>query len=300
MGRRTRRPGWILVAGVAIACAAHGASSSAAAPAARAPEPAAGGPGPAAVQPAGLAMVSIGFEYRKPDNPAHAQLYADMRERAFLEHLADALAPVKLPRPLTLVFRGCNGTSNAYWGLDDSTITFCYEYLADIHRAVEENPPKDVSLADAIDGPTMFVMLHEAAHAVFQLLQVPVLGREEDAADTFAAVALLRMGKVTAYRMLEGAAWGYGEEARTDAYDESDFADTHGLDHQRYYNLLCLAYGSDPAYFARVVERGRLPKERAAGCREEYLQARFAIQKLIAPSLEGAPTERIEITHRAR
>jgi hypothetical protein len=132
------------------------------------------------------------------------------------------------------------------------------------------------------------------------MLDVPVLGREEDAADYFAAVALLRMGKVTAYRMLEGAAWGYAEEGRTDAYDESDFADTHGLDHQRYYNLLCLAYGSDPVYFASVVERGRLPKERAVGCREEYQQARFAIQKLIAPSIEGAPLPRGEMTHRAR
>ena len=65
------------------------------------------------------------------------------------------------------------------------------------------------------------------------ILDIPALGREEDAADHFAALVLLGMGKGMALRMLEGAVWGYAHEVRGDAPDESDDADIHGLDRQR-------------------------------------------------------------------
>jgi Putative metallopeptidase len=235
---------------------------------------------------------SIRFEYRKPKDPAHEPLYAHMREQQFLERLAEVLAVVHLPRPLTLTFRGCDGTSNAWYSEEDATITFCYEYLADIHTAAAGQKPESVSMRDAIDGPTVFIMLHETAHAVFDLLRVPVLGREEDAADYFAAIALLKMGKVTSSRMLVGAAWGYVHEALADELDESDYADVHGLDSQRYFNILCLAYGSDPVYFADAVTVGHLPKERAEGCVDEFHQAYYAIQQLIAPNIDPNQLQR--------
>ena len=49
-----------------------------------------------------------------------------------------------------------------------------------------------------------------------------------------------------AKRTLAAAAWMYRASAGTHGADESDFADVHGLDAQRYYNVLCMAYGSDP------------------------------------------------------
>jgi DNA invertase Pin-like site-specific DNA recombinase len=39
---------------------------------------------------------------------------------------------------------------------------------------------------------------------------------------------------------------------------------------QRYYNLLCLAYGEDPRQFADLVEKKYLPESRAQGCVDEY------------------------------
>jgi hypothetical protein len=39
------------------------------------------------------------------------------------------------------------------------------------------------------------MFLHETGHAVFDLLEVPVLGREEDAADLFSAYIMLHFGK---------------------------------------------------------------------------------------------------------
>ena len=152
-------------------------------------------------------------EYRAPQNPAHMALYAEMRERRILERFVDVLSVMRLPRTLTLAFAGCDGSSNAWYQPQDATVTFCYEYLAEMRTLAATRPLGKVPLREASDGPAVFVMLHESGHAVFDLLKVPVLGREEDAADTFAAVVLLRLGQNVALRTLRGAAWAYLSES---------------------------------------------------------------------------------------
>jgi len=239
-------------------------------------------------------------EYVQPTDPAHQALYEDMRDRRVLEQLAEVLTVVHLPRPLTLRFTGCDGTSNAWYDPDDASVSFCYEYLADIRKAAVTGNLGKVPLQEAMDGPTVFVLLHETGHAVFDLLKVPILGREEDAADSFAALTLLRLGKGVALRMLRGAAWGYAHEAHARTMDDSDFADVHGLDSQRYYNILCMAYGSDPEYFAAAVKDGKLPPERAEGCADEFHQAVFAMQKLVAPAIDKTAVERLRVKHSKR
>jgi len=116
----------------------------------------------------------------------------------------------------------------------------------------------------------VFILLHETSHAVFDLLKVPILGREEDAADSLAAFLLLRAGEGLARRVLGGAAWMYLHDSKGRMPDDSDFSDVHGLDSQRFYNVLCMAHGSDPASFKGIVEKGYLPKERAEGCADEF------------------------------
>ena len=241
---------------------------------------------------------SVRVEYRKPANPAHQGLYAEMRERAVLERFATVLSVIHLPRPLTLAFAGCDGDSNAWYDPETTTVIFCYEYLADIRRLAAARNRGEVPIRDASDGPAAFIMLHESGHAVFDLLKVPILGREEDAADAFAAVTLLRLGQGLAIRTIRGAAWAYAQEAATRTPDEGDFADAHGLDAQRYYNIVCLAYGSDPEFFATVIAGRQLPADRAESCADEYHQAIFAFQKLILPSVSAEALKRLRIKYK--
>jgi hypothetical protein len=64
------------------------------------------------------------------------------------------------------------------------------------------------------------------------------------------------------------------------------FSDEHGPPAQRFYNLLCLAYGADRVLFADVVEKEYLPKERARLCRRQYGELTYAFHQLIAPHLD--------------
>jgi Putative metallopeptidase len=123
---------------------------------------------------------------------------------------------------------------------------------------------------------------------MFDLLDVPVFGRAEDAADGFATYMMLNLGKQdAAQRLILGAAYSYRDYVNPRVcVPLIAFADAHGAPMQRYYILLCIGYGADPQLFAGLIEKGYLPKDRADSCRIEYKEVYFAFSKVIAPHLD--------------
>jgi hypothetical protein len=229
----------------------------------------------------------IQISYIEPTNKAHQAIFERLKKGRILERFQEYLKPLRLPTTLLLKTEGCDGVSNAWYDSEDHSVTVCYEYLEEILRyAPKETTAAGVSKEDAIVGPTVEVFLHEVSHGLFEMLKVPILGREEDAADQLAAYALLRQGKKDARRTVKGVAFMYGHEAREQNPGLQHFADEHGLPAQRFYNLLCIAYGADPELFSDVVEKGYLPASRAEGCEDEYRQVEYAVQKLILPYMD--------------
>jgi Putative metallopeptidase len=230
----------------------------------------------------------IQFEYVAPKDPAHQAIHDQMKEGRALELLQQLLSPLRLPYPLTLKVAGCDGVMNAWY--DDELITVCYELLAAIlQNAAAQDLPAGVTKADTIPGPALDVFLHETGHAVFNMLQIPVLGREEDAADQFSAYVMLRLSKPEARRMILGSAYHRAVQTPADAAPSRNaFSDEHSLPAQRAFNVLCIAYGADRELFADIVEKEFLPKGRAEGCGIEYDDLTFAMTKLIGPHIDKA------------
>ena len=176
-------------------------------------------------------------------------------------------------------------------------MTVCYEYLTDILKnALEGTLPSVITQDDAILGPFMDVFLHETGHAVFDQLQVPVLGREEDAADLFSAYIMLQLGQEDARRLILGNAYQYKEDVVNPQVPLTKYADEHGIPAQRFFNVLCIAYGADQKLFADVVEKGYLPKKRAEGCDVEYEQTAFALKTLIGPYIDRKLAKKVLAT----
>jgi hypothetical protein len=229
----------------------------------------------------------VRYEYVSPKNPEHQAIHDQMRQGRALEHLQELLAPLRLPYPLTLKVAGCDGVVNAWY--NDEVITVCYELLADVLKnAPKQDLPIGISGTDTVIGAVLDVFLHETGHAVFNMLQIPVLGREEDAADQFSAYVMLRLGKEEARRMILGAAYQYkfympGPQVTVPI---KTFSDEHSLPAQRAFSMLCLAYGADKKLFADVVEKDFLPQKRAEGCDVEYEDLAFAMTRLIAGHID--------------
>jgi len=229
----------------------------------------------------------IDISYVTPANPAHQPIYNKIKERRVLERFRDYLSPLRLPGKLLLKTEGCDGVSNAWYEEEDHSVTVCYEYLDEIQR----NAPKVTTAAgvtptDALIGPTLEVFLHEISHALFDMVKIPVLGHEEDAADQVAAYLLLQLEKEDSRRTVAGVAFMYMHEAREQSIQMEKFSDVHGLPAQRFYNLLCIAYGANPDVFGDIVAKGYLPKKRAEGCADEYQQVSYAYKTLILPYID--------------
>ncbi len=230
---------------------------------------------------------AIDIEYVEPVTAGLKPVYEMVKTNRLLERVKSMLAPLRLPRRLLLKTQSCNGDDNAWY--DDGVIAVCYEFFDEIWKNVpEKTTQRGVTPMDAMVGPVIDAFLHEVGHAVFDLWKVPVLGREEDAADFFSAYLMLKFNKQEARRLIMGAAYQYREHVRVPevSLPVHRFADEHGLPQQRFYNVLCIAYGSDDALFADFVEKGYLPKERAKDCRDEYKQVAYAFDKLLAPHIE--------------
>jgi hypothetical protein len=217
-----------------------------------------------------------------------------------LEKFSDSFQALKLPKLLVIKFAGCDGTSNAWYEPEDGTVTFCYEYVADLKAGAAGAVAHGIPAELALEGATGFVLLHETSHAIFDLLKVPILGREEDAADQVAAFTLLRAGEGIARRVLSGAAWMYLHDSKGRMPDDSDFADVHGLDAQRYYNVLCMAYGSNPESFKGLVDKKYLPKDRAETCADEFHQVAYAVKRLISTNVDVQVWKKTKAAHKAR
>ena len=135
-----------------------------------------------------------------------------------------------------------------------------------------------------LHGNVVFALLHEAGHAIISDFEVPLLGLEENSADTIAAVSLVMLDRQFPSA---GFSTAIGVTALAQAYVweagiEREHADVvlwaqHELSAQRYARLVCLLYGSDRERFGWVAEAARMEEIRADGCEHEWKVAERAV-----------------------
>jgi hypothetical protein len=230
----------------------------------------------------------VRYEYVEPANAMQDDIHDRLQAMHILERLSEFLRPLRLPRPLTLKVQGCNGRTNAYYW--DDEVIVCYEYFDFLLKVAPQMPtPEGLTRHEALAGMTADVFLHETGHAVFDMLEIPFLGREEDAADQFSAYMLLQLAKDSARRLILGVAYLGSRQAQGEintAHQLSQFADVHELPAQRYFNVLCMAYGEDSNLFADAIKYWHLPEARAKNCHYEYLRYQYAFRALISPYLD--------------
>lgn len=144
--------------------------------------------------------------------------------------------------------------------------------------------PQDEDAAQFVASNVVSTFYHELAHALIDILELPVLGKEEDAADTLSAVLTNHIWtEDSATQIVYDTANAFSiSSAEYDAEGyEQPWADSHSLDIQRYYGLVCLFYGADPEHREEIASDLELPDDRKEGCEYEYWQAESGWEKLL-------------------
>jgi hypothetical protein len=175
-------------------------------------------------------------------------------------------------------------------------------------RALAKNPRyKDVSpeylqrMSEFVSGNMLFVLLHELGHAAITQMGLPVLGKMEDAADSFAAVRLIKVGSSFSNRVLTEAAegWFLADRRDTKSGDKVAFYDEHGLNQQRAYQIVCYMVGSDDEKFKALAAEVKLPEERQDSCAGDYSNAAYSWDLLLKPHLRtpDQPKTKIDVVY---
>jgi hypothetical protein len=233
------------------------------------------------------------IDYIEPRDPRFQDVYERMKKRQLLEQLALFLSPLRLPRTLRLQTKQCN-TINAFYDPLEQSLNICYELILDGEESAPKTvSPEGITRQEAVVGNLIDTILHEMGHGTFDLLEVPVLGKEEDAADQFSGFLLLQFGKDMARIGIKGATYFYIVSASRTAGKPAPFYDVHGMNQQRIYNYLCLGYGAEPATFQDYVDNGFLPKERAADCQNEYERVKRAFALTVLPHIDQEQMKKV-------
>lgn len=225
----------------------------------------------------------IEIAYIRPKSDVLVPVYDDLVQRGVLEEMRNFLAPLRLPRPIKVQVDECGGEARPY--KPGGAATVCYELVAKIAEIASQHAATDSrDYTNAVTGTFINAMLHEVALAIFDVLQIPVWGREDDAADRLTAFIMLQFGEDVADITISGAANFFSWSNRT--WTGRDFETARSPEAQRFYNFLCIAYGGEPHVFGDLVDKGILPQHRAGRCRGEYEQIRKAFDMRIMPFID--------------
>ncbi len=142
-----------------------------------------------------------------------------------------------------------------------------------------------VTLRQFVKGTLRFVILHELGHGLIDVYELPVLGREEDAADRFAIFWLSPDGAgedgVDAIAAMEW--WLASARLSGASRQQLPWWGEHGIDEQRGYQIACLLYGASPEDFGPLAGRVGIPDARRQGCQVEAYKNNRAWAGLLRP-----------------
>lgn len=209
------------------------------------------------------------------DDARYSNVKSILSRSKMLDEYVDALnSKFILPYDIDIVVdedERCKSASG-YYEQGTKRIVLCYSSIDNFMRLY----PDDISRFSTL---VKFLLYHEVAHALIDVYKLPIVGMQEYVADNFAIVTMLNEGDD-----IHPLIWLYyamREDKHTN--NTTKYWDTHMLFVQRYYDILCLAYGSDPSRY----HSDDLPNERAYRCFHEYSSALNSWSELLKPWMKA-------------
>ena len=252
-------------------------------------------PGEVKTEPANEPKANKSTENKKTDkgdfvvkhlevsNSRYNEIDRQIKEEKLLEKAADKLnRSLILPYDIDLITKDC-GEVNAFYDADKHSVTVCYELMEHFYNVFRGSGLEDQKAYDKMFDAVRFAFLHEIGHALIDTYNLPITGSEEDAADRCSSfINLTELGEDGVNAVL-AAADAFAIESKNTTSTKRNLADEHLLQEQRFYNSLCMIYGSNTTKYAYILDEQYLPRERAVRCPQEYERTVDSWSNLLSP-----------------
>jgi hypothetical protein len=233
---------------------------------------------------------NITTTYAKPAGNQSDQFGAQLLKAVDVGNLSNVLATTfEIPKPLAVkAVNGIDGGPN--FNPANDTITFQYGFAALIYQTLAKaNPDASKKELGYATGATLgFVLEHEFTHALISMYDLPVLGKEEDAADTLATLLLLKSPEGARLALSAAEFWADFAGNPNQPPSLAAYADEHSLDLQRSYSIVCDIAGSSETNYKLIQQAQILPEaQQIKKCPAQYQQDVDSFTQVLEPHLKG-------------
>lgn len=193
-----------------------------------------------------------------------------------------------LPKTITIrLWDEPEPTIGPHYNIKEKSVNMSYEFLSITQKLFEIYEDDIIEeynlLEDKVIDNFEFALYHELAHALIDVLELPVIGPEEDAADALAIIILTTFLE-NAEHIALAAAELFMVTSEIEVSD-SDFWGEHSLDIKRFYNINCWLYGSAPKQFLEIMKSLDVSDTRMDRCVDNFNQLQKSWLKLLKPNL---------------
>jgi hypothetical protein len=211
------------------------------------------------------------------DDPLFNGMAKYLRKDGRLSQMVSAMNQnLKIPYDIKIIVT--TSKKGSFYSPSRKTIYLDYQFMNEVLAVFDKFHAKESAKnrRHYLNNMIRFLLYHELGHALIDAYKLPVLGQEEDAADAFGAVIALKYLPQGFQVLVDTADYFSLADIGSQVNDPSLYWNEHPLNAQRYYRLLCFAYGKDPQPVLQKIKyyyKGALDnfiKERADYCQYEY------------------------------
>jgi len=185
------------------------------------------------------------IQYYQPADPYYNEIMEwAMENDEWMVNLS-GINGIKLPYDVEISFEQCDEV-NAFYSSQYKSIILCYELILMTRDIQSMYFDSEEDIRIAVQDSMYEALLHELGHALIDMYNIPITGKEEDAVDQLSTIILLTEGQQGVKALYATANWyDYWGSQVTDV-EQLPYHDEHSFDKQRFYSILCFVYGSDP------------------------------------------------------
>ncbi|WP_051251702.1 DUF4344 domain-containing metallopeptidase [Psychrilyobacter atlanticus] len=226
----------------------------------------------------------VQVNYSPPTGKKEKEVKEWMIKNRVIEDLVDTVnQEIKIEEELQVVVEVADKDS-VYYSPEDRKIVISYDFIMEIRERFKDEYKKEweIYAKDAIEH----TFYHELGHALVDLLDIPVLGKEEDAVDDFGIIMLILTLEDGEERAISAAELFFMEGLEVEEFTSEDLMDEHSLDDQRGYRSLNLVYGSNPEKYENIAEDLKMDEDMRLMAQEMFERQTINWLRLLKPYLK--------------
>lgn len=189
----------------------------------------------------------------------------------------------ELPRRLEIVFLDID-MENCWYSPAEHRVTITYPMIEFLYKCSESTGQTDHNKRMSFAmGCILAIFFHEMGHAIIGEMGIPVVGREEDAADEFSTLWMLMHGSKVGEEFIGHTIDLYNVLGAN--HQQVPYWDEHSLNQQRAFSLLLTLYAYNPQAYEKLVS-SVVPEQSMARARYDFPEKKARWNKLLKPYMK--------------